>query len=189
MEGKTRPSATKKRIVEYRATAPELTNEKLIDAIGNKYKDFFTDNEAVAIEAIKETYRNELPFTMENVMQQLEYLVEDRKLLQFYSELQHIYSQEAQEIRAKADKVIENIYTEACKRTCRLSEFANQEILDYFNEIYKHREDMTLAQKLNNLCCNYHCRVKDIVSCYPNNFPPFKSQQDEDDVIFVNNAK
>ncbi|MDY6424506.1 MAG: 3'-5' exonuclease, partial [Bacteroidales bacterium] len=172
MEGKTRPSATKKRIEEYRATAPELTNEKLVDAIRNKYNDFFTDNEAVAIEAIKETYRNELPLTLENFMQQLGYLVEDRKLLQFYTELQYIYSQEAQEIRAKADKVIEDIYTEACKRTCRLSEFADKEVLDYFNnESYKHREDMSLADKLNNLCCNYHCRVKGIVSCYPNNFP------------------
>lgn len=189
MEGKTRPSATKKRIEEYRATAPELTNEKFVDAIRNKYNDFFTDNEAVAIEAIKETYRNELPLTLENVIQQLGYLVEDRKLLQFYTELQYIYSQEAQEIRAKADKVIEDIYKEACKRTCRLSEFADKEVLDYFNnESYKHREDMTLADKLNNLCCNYHCRVKGIVSCYPNNFPPFKPQQDGDDVIFVNNA-
>ena len=190
MEGKTRPSATKKRIEEYRATAPELTNEMLVDAICNRYKDFFTDYEEVAIEAIKETYRNELPLSMDNVMQQLGYLVEDRKLLQFYTQLQHIYSQETQEIRAKADKVLEDIYTEACKRTCRLSEFANQEVLDYFNnEIYKHREDMTLADKLNNLCCNYHCRVKGIVSCYPNNFPPFRPQQDGDDVIFVNNAK
>ncbi len=91
MEGKTRPSATKKRIEEYRATAPELTNEMLVDAIRNKYNGFFTDNEEVAIEAIKETYRNELPLTLENVMQQLEYLVEDRKLLQFYTELHHIY--------------------------------------------------------------------------------------------------
>lgn len=79
------------------------------------------------------------------------------------------------------------IYTEACKRTCRLSEFADKEVLDYFNnESYKHREDMSLADKLNNLCCNYHCRVKGIVSCYPNNFPPFKPQQDGEDVIFVN---
>lgn len=187
MEGKTRPSATKKRIEEYRATAPELTNEMLVEAIRIKYNDFFIDNEEVAIEAIKETYRNELPLTMENVMQQLEYLIEDRRLLQFYKELQHIYSQEAQEIRAKADKVIEDIYTEACKRTCRLSEFADKEVLDYFNnESYKHREDMSLADKLNNLCCNYHCRVKGIVSCYPNNFPPFKPQQDGEDVIFVN---
>lgn len=187
MEGKTRPSATKKRIEEYRATAPELTNEMLVEAIRNKYNDFFIDNEEVAIEAIKETYRNELPLTMENVMQQLEYLIEDRRLLQFYKELQHIYSQEAQGIRAKADKVIEDIYTEACKRTCRLSEFADKEVLDYFNnESYKHREDMSLADKLNNLCCNYHCRVKGIVSCYPNNFPPFKPQQDGKDVIFVN---
>ena len=187
MEGKTRPSATKKRIEEYRATAPELTNEMLVEAIRIKYNDFFIDNEEVAIEAIKETYRNELPLTMENVMQQLEYLVEDRRLLQFYKELQHIYSQEAQEIRAKADKVIEDIYTEACKRTCRLSEFADKDVLDYFNnESYKHREDMSLADKLNNLCCNYHCRVKGIVSCYPNNFPPFKPQQDGEDVIFVN---
>ena len=187
MEGKTRPSATKKRIEEYRATAPELTNEMLVNAIRNEYNDFFTDNEEVAIEAIKETYRNELPLTLENVMQQLGYLVEDRKLLQFYTELQHIYSQEAQEIRTKADKVIEDIYKEACKRTCRLSEFADKEVLDYFNnECYKHREDMTLADKLNNLCCNYHCRVKGIVSCYPNNFPPFKPQQDGEDVIFVN---
>lgn len=189
MEGKTRPSATKKRIEEYRATAPELTNEKLVDAIRNKYNDFFTDYEAVAIEAIKETYRNELPLTLENVMQQLGYLVEDRALLQYYSELQHIYSPKAQEIRAKADKTVEDIYTEACKRTCRLSEFADKEVIDYFtNESYKHREGMTLADKLNNLCCNYHCRVKGIVSCYPNNFPPFKPQQDGDDVVFVNNT-
>jgi len=189
MQGKTRPSATKKRIEEYRATAPELTNEKLVDAIRNKYNDFFTDNEAVSIEAIKETYRNELPLTLENVMQQLGYLIEDRALLQYYSELQHIYSPRAQEIRAKAEKVIEDIYKEACKHTCRLSEFADKEVLDYFNnESYKHREDMTLADKLNNLCCNYHCRVKGIVSCYPNNFPPFKPQQDGEDVVFLNNA-
>lgn len=188
MEGKTRPSATKKRIEEYRATAPELTNEMLVDTIKNKYNDLFIDNEEVAIEAIKETYRNELPLTLDNVMQQLGYLIEDRKLLRFYTELQYIYSQEAQEIRVKADKVIEDIYNEACKHTCRLSDFADKEVLDYFNnESYKHREDMTLADKLNNLCCNYHCRIKGIVSCYPNNFPPFKPQQDGDDVIFVNN--
>ena len=187
MEGKIRPSATKKRIEEYRATAPELTNEMLVAAIRNKYNDFFTDNEVVAIEAIKETYRNELPLTMENVMQQLGYLVEDRKLLHYYTELQHIYSPIAHEIREKADKVIEDIYTEACKRTCKLSEFADKEVLDYFNnENYKHREDMTLADKLNNLCCNYHCRVKGIATCYPDNFPPFKPQQDGEDVIFVN---
>ncbi|SFC77332.1 DNA polymerase III, epsilon subunit [Xylanibacter ruminicola] len=96
MEGKIRPSATKKRIEEYRTTAPELTNEKLVEAIKNKYKDFFTDNEAVAVEAIKETYRNELPLTLENVMQQLGYLIEDRALLHYYSALQHIYSPKAQ---------------------------------------------------------------------------------------------
>lgn len=188
LERKTRPSATKKRIEEYRASAPELTNNILVEAIRAKYKDFFIDNEEVAIEAIKETYRNELPLTMENVMLQLGYLIEDRKLLQYYTELQHIYSPEAQEIRAKADNVIEVIYTEACKRTCRLSEFADKEVIDYFtNESYKHREGMTLADKLNNLCCNYHCRINGIVSCYPNNFPPFKPQQDGDDVVFVNN--
>ena len=91
MEGKTRPSATKKRIEEYRASAPELTNEMLVDAIRNKYNDFFIDNEEVAIEAIKETYRNELPLTIDNVMEQLGYLIEDRKLLKYYTELQHIY--------------------------------------------------------------------------------------------------
>lgn len=95
MEGKTRQGATKKRIEEYRATAPDLTNDMFADAIRNKYKDLFVDNEAVAIEAIKETYRNELPLTMENVMQQLDYLVEDRKLLKYYTELQHIYPPKA----------------------------------------------------------------------------------------------
>ena len=187
MEGKTRPSATKKRIEEYRATNPDLSDEILTENIQKKYKDLFIDNEEVATEAIKETYRNELPLTLENVMQQLVYLIEDRKLLQYYTELQHIYSPKAQEIRTKADKVIEDIYAEACKRTCRLSEFADKEILDYFNnESYKHRENLTLAEKLNNLCCNYHCRVHGIDSCYPNNFPPFKPQQDGDDVLFVN---
>ena len=91
MEGKTRQTATIKRIEEYRTTAPELTNEILADAIRNKYFDLFIDNEEVAIEAIKETYRNELPLTMDNVMEQLGYLIEDRKLLKYYTELQHIY--------------------------------------------------------------------------------------------------
>lgn len=91
MEEKTRPTATTKRIEEYRATAPELSNEILVDAIRKKYYDLFIDNKEVAIEAIKETYRNELPLTMDNVMEQLGYLVEDRKLLKYYTELQHIY--------------------------------------------------------------------------------------------------
>ena len=91
MEGKTRQTATKKRIEEYRATAPELTDVILVDAIRNKYNGLFIDNEEVAIEAIKETYRNELPLTLDNVMEQLGYLVEDRKLLKYYTELQHIY--------------------------------------------------------------------------------------------------
>ena len=91
MEGKTRQTATAKRIEEYRATAPELTNEILEDAIRKKYYDLFIDNKEVAIEAIKETYRNELPLTMDDVMEQLGYLVEDRKLLKYYTELQHIY--------------------------------------------------------------------------------------------------
>ena len=92
MEGKTRQTATKKRIEEYRATAPELTDEMLVDAIRNKYNGLFIDNEEVAVEAIKETYRNELPLTLDNVMEQLGYLVEDRKLLKYYTELQHIYA-------------------------------------------------------------------------------------------------
>ena len=91
MKGKTRPTATIKRIEEYRTTAPELTNDILADAIRNKYFDLFIDNEEVAIEAIKETYRNELPLTIDNVMEQLGYLIEDRKLLKYYTELQHIY--------------------------------------------------------------------------------------------------
>ena len=91
MEGKTRQTATKKRIEEYRGTAPELTDEILVDAIRNKYNGLFIDNEEVAIEAIKETYRNELPLTLDNVMEQLGYLVEDRRLLKYYTELQHIY--------------------------------------------------------------------------------------------------
>ena len=187
MEGNTRLTATQKRIEEYRATTPELTNELLADAIREKYNDFFINNEEVAIEAIKEIYRNGLPLTMENVMQQIDYFIEDRQLLQYYTALQHIYSKEAQEIRRKADKVVEDIYDVACTRTCRLSEFADKEVLDYFNnESYKHRTDMTLAAKLNNLCCNYHCRIKGIVSCYPDNFPPFRPQQDGDDVVFVN---
>lgn len=187
IEGKTRLTATKKRVEEYRATAPELTNKLLADAIREKYNDFFINNEEVAVEAIKEIYRNGLPLTMENVMQQIEYFIEDRQLLRYYTSLQHIYSKEAQEIRRKADKVVEDIYNVACTRTCRLSEFADKEVLDYFNnESYKHRTDMTLAAKLNNLCCNYHCRIKNIVSCYPGNFPPFRPEQDGDDVVFVN---
>ena len=189
LEGRVRPSATKKRIEEYRTTAPELTDSLLVQAIKDKYGNFFTDNEEVAMEAIKETYRNELPLTLENVMEQLGYLVEDRRLLQYYTELQHIYSPEAQEIREKADKVVEEIYVEACKRTCRLSEFADKIVLDFFsNESYKHRENMTLADKLNNLCCNYHCRINGLVSCSPGNYPPFIAQQDGDDVIFVNKS-
>lgn len=84
MQGKTRQTATKKRIEEYRATAPELTNDTLITALRKKYSEFFIDEEEVAIEAVKEAYRNELPLTIENVMQQLDYLVEDRKLLKYY---------------------------------------------------------------------------------------------------------
>lgn len=91
MDGKTRPTATVKRIEEYRSTAPELSNEILVDAIRKKYNDLFIDNEEVAIEAIKETYRNELPLTLDNVMEQLGYLVEDRKLLKYYTDLQHLY--------------------------------------------------------------------------------------------------
>ena len=91
MEGKTRQTATKKRIEEYRGTAPELTDEILVDAIRKKYDGLFIDNAEVAIEAIKETYRNDLPLSLDNVMEQLGYLVEDRKLLKYYTELQHIY--------------------------------------------------------------------------------------------------
>ena len=91
MEGKTRLTATKKRIEDYRATAPEISNDVLVSTMRKKYSNFFVDDEAVAMEALKETYRNELPLTIENVMQQLDYLVEDRKLLKYYIELQHIY--------------------------------------------------------------------------------------------------
>ena len=91
MEGKTRLTATKKRIEDYRATAPEISNDVLVSTMRKKYSNFFIDDEAVAMEALKETYRNELPLTIENVMQQLDYLVEDRKLLKYYIELQHIY--------------------------------------------------------------------------------------------------
>ena len=91
MEGKTRLTATKKRIEDYRATAPEISNDVLVSTMRKKYSNFFVDDEAVAMEALKETYRNELPLTIENVMQQLDYLVEDRKLLKYYIALQHIY--------------------------------------------------------------------------------------------------
>lgn len=187
MEGVVRLTATKKRIDEYRKTAPELTNEVIENAIQEKYCGFFISYEDVAIEAIKESFRNGLPLTIGNILQQLEYLVEDRKLLKYYTALQHIYSPEAQRISSKAGLVVEKIYTEACKRTCRLSEFADKEVMDYFNnESYKHRKEMTLADKLNNLCCNYHCRINGIVSCYPDNFPPFRPVQKDNDVVFVN---
>jgi hypothetical protein len=87
-----RLTATQKRIAEYRSSAPEVTDNILVDSLVAKYNDFFIDNEAVVTEGIKETYRNGLPLTKENVLQQIEYLVEDRKLLQYYTQLQHIYS-------------------------------------------------------------------------------------------------
>ena len=179
MEGskleKSRPVATKKRIEEYRSTAPELTDVVLKDTIEEKYGNFFIDNGEVAAEAIKEAYREELPLTLENIMRQLERLVEERKLLKYHTELQYIYSPEAKRLREKVDNVIEQIYNTACKRVFDLSELADEEAMEYFiNEAYKNRVDMTLANKLNNLCCNYHCRKYDLVTCCPGNFPPFK---------------
>lgn len=176
VEGKKRPSATKKRIEEYRRTAPEITDVVLAQAICDKYNDFFIDNNAVAEEGIKESFRNEIPLTVENVLQQIEFLLEDRKLLSLTTALQHIYSPEANRLREKADNVVEQVYETACKRVCNLSEFADDEVMNYFlNESYKHREDMALSKKLNNLCCSYHCRKYNLVSCIDsNNFPPFK---------------
>lgn len=176
VEGKKRPSATKKRIEDYRRTAPEITDVVLAQAIRDKYNDFFIDNNAVAEEGIKESFRNEIPLTIENVLQQIEFLLEDRKLLSLMTALQHIYSPEANRLREKADNVVEEVYETACKRVCNLSEFADDEVMNYFlNESYKHREDMALSKKLNNLCCSYHCRKYNLVSCIDsNNFPPFK---------------
>ena len=175
-EGKKRPLATKKKIEEFRCSAPDITDEVLTQAIVNKYNDFFIDNKAVAEEGIKETFRNELPLTIGNVLQQIDYLIEDRNLLNLMGALQHIYSPEAKRIREKADKIVEQIYKTACNRVCNLSEFADDEIMHYFlNEVYKHREDMALSKKLNNLCCSYHCRKYNLISCIEtNNFPPFK---------------
>lgn len=175
-EGKSRPSATKKRISEYRNTAIEVTDEVLINAVKEKYKDFFIENDRIVEEGIKEAFRNEVPLTIENVLQQIEYLIEDRQLLQYMTALQHIYSPDAQRIREKADKIIEIIYETACSKVCNLSEFADEEVMSYFlNDLYKHREDMTLSKKMNNLCCSYHCRKYNLISCIEsNNFPPFK---------------
>lgn len=175
-QDKPRATATKKRIEEYRATATEVTNAILVEAIQAKYKGFFIDYETVAIEAIKEAYRNELPLTLENVLQELDYLVEDRKLLKYYTVLQNIYSKEAQELRAKVDEATEQIYNLACKRVFDLSELVDRDVLEYFQkEAYKNRTDLTLAKKLYNVCCNYHCRKYDLVSCVETgNFPPFK---------------
>lgn len=175
-EGKSRPSATKKRISEYRNTAIEVTDEVLINAVKEKYKDFFIENDRIVEEGIKEAFRNEVPLTIENVLQQIEYLIEDRQLLQYMTALQHIYSPDAQRIREKADKIIEIIYETACSKVCNLSEFADEEVMSYFlNDLYKHREEMTLSKKMNNLCCSYHCRKYNLISCIEsNNFPPFK---------------
>lgn len=173
MEGKKRPSATKKKIEEFRSTAPEVTNEVLVNAIAAKYKDFFIDNNAVAEEGIKETYRNELPLTVENVLQQIDYLVEDRNILNLMTALQHIYSPDANRIREKADKVVEQIYETACSRVCNLSDFADEEVLSYF--LNRNQGDKGLVKTLNNLCCNYHCRKYNLVSCIEaSDFPPFK---------------
>ena len=176
IEGKTKPTATKKKIAEYRNTNPELTDEVIVQAIKDKYEDIFIDNQAVAEEGIKECYRNEQALTIENILQQIEYLVEDRDLLKYMTALQHIYSPEAKRIREKAEKIVEIIYKTACERVCNLSEFADEEVMNYFqNELYNHRENMTLSKKLNNLCCNYHCRIYHLISCYDsNNFPSFK---------------
>jgi hypothetical protein len=170
-----RLTATQKRIAEYRSSAPEVTDNILVDSLVAKYNDFFIDNEAVVTEGIKETYRNGLPLTKENVLQQIEYLVEDRKLLQYYTQLQHIYSPEANILRDKANQVIETLYETACKRVCNVSEFADEEVMEYFKSKYSHRDDLTLAKIINNFCCSYHCRKYNLISCIEaNDFPPFK---------------
>lgn len=172
-----RPSATKKKLAEYRATAPEVTDELLAEAIKKGHEGFFIDYEEVAVEAIKETYREQLPLTIENALQQLEYMIEDRKLLKYYTSLQERYhpSPEAIRIKEKANEVIEKVYEEGCKRVLNLSEIADEEVIDFIDKSYSNSDDMTLAKKLNNFCCGVHCRKHDLISCMiANDFPPFR---------------
>lgn len=190
-EYKPRPTATKKRIAEFRATAPELTDEALNEIIEGFFPDFFIPNNEVALEVVKETYREELPLTEDNFTVQLKKLTEGRKLLKWHRDLQYIYSPEAKVLQETEGKLIEHIYTEASKVSCKLSDFpeATKEMLDYLTGPASNGR--TLEHSLNNKICNYYCRLNGYVSCGFDGagYPPFRPFECDGEIYFVHHSE
>ena len=145
IDGKERPTATKKKIEEYRAKHSEFTDERLTTLVEAMLKDF--DSKAVAHEVVKELYREGLPLTEKNFNDVLKFLYDDRKIIRYYKK----YAEES-EIHEGQRNLIKKIYKDANERTTHLSEYP-----EFSGELKKHLEELadergnTLAQTLSSL--------------------------------------
>lgn len=169
-EKKLSRTATKKRIAEYRTSAPGITDEALLKVVVEVYPDKFTEPMEVGYEVVKECYREELPLTEESLKEQLQKLYEGRWLRKYDKEYQ-----KGIELNKRKDILVEQIYKDAQRRTCYLSNYpdADDELLAFIDKIYP---DKNRAQTFYRLFCKYIF----------NGYPPFHSYTEPNgDIIFT----
>lgn len=183
---KPRPVATKKRIEAFRTTAPELTDEVLNKIIEDRYPNKFIPENEVALEVIKETYREELSLSQENFVAQLTKLTEGRRLLKWQVDVH-----EAEVLRKAAEALVEKIYDAASNGSCKLSDFpdATKDVLDFLNK--DDTDSKSIEHGWNNLFCNYYCRKNGYVSCgfAGAGWPPFRPLVRDGEIYFVHHLE
>lgn len=167
--------ATQKRMAEYRAAVPLLTDERLCEIVEEIYPQTYLILE-VSIEVTKEMYRESIELTEENFRTMLKSLVERRKLLGYDIEQLRLG-----ELARRTKKLVEKIYHDACKRTVYLSQYPefDEELRQYFEE-HLYTDGRTLAQKFFTLFSNYQF----------SGYPPFHSYSEPNgDIIFTKSRR
>jgi len=143
-----RAVATQKRIDEFRAKYPEITNEVLTNLVKVNYPNYFVDNEKVALEIVRELVRRREEYTEENFIRALIDLYEGESLKNYTIE---VY--ERDRLFAMKKSLISYIYETAQQRTLYLSEcedYKDPKIQGYFRDICRQTE-RPLAKELYSL--------------------------------------
>lgn len=150
----------------------------MANIVQNTSPDTYDDNVEVAIEVLKEIYREQKPLTDETFVAQIQEMEKERKLLRYTKE-----EKKRCKVYEKSQTLINYIYSEAQKRDFLLSEcpeWGDQEVRGYFNELYT---DKTLGQKFFSILNNKALAEKDMLSGYVLPFHCYTKS--DDDVLFT----
>lgn len=158
-----RKVASQAAIQKYREQYPTFTDDLLTQYVDDLYPNVFDDSFVVAIEIVKELFRNQEELTEIAFKHQLVYWSDHYKLVGYTRACKKF-----EETMRQYNALIERIYVEAQQRTLYLSEcpeYAFEGVKEYIDSLYEDK-DKTLAQKLFALLNNRALRDSDQISGY-----------------------